>query len=44
MPPMVKVVEDKDGNVRDSALYCVGILKGRLGESLVDKYLSKIVK
>jgi hypothetical protein len=39
---MVKVVDDKDGGVRDSALHCMGILKGRLGESVMSKYLKDI--
>ena len=41
---MVKVVEDKDGGVRDAALHCMGILKGRYGESTMEKYISKLVK
>ena len=32
MPAMVKAIEDKDGTVRELALHCMGILKGRLGE------------
>mgnify|MGYP006893247802 CR=1 FL=1 len=39
---MVKAIEDKDGTVRDAALSCVGILKGRLGESVLDKYLKGV--
>lgn len=39
MPVMVKLIDAKDGGVRDSTLHCLGILKGRLG----DKY-SKYVK
>ena len=44
MPAMVKVLDDKDGGVRDVALHCMGILKGRLGEAATDKYLAKIIK
>jgi hypothetical protein len=38
LPAILKVVEDKDGTVRDNALHCMGILKGRLGDSVIDKY------
>ena len=36
---MLKAVEDKDGTVRDAALHCMGILKGRLTESVMANYL-----
>jgi len=42
MPAMSKAIEDKDGTVRDSALHCMGILKGRYGEAVMDKYLKNI--
>lgn len=38
LPTMQKVVDDKDGGVRDAAVHCMGILKGRLGESVMSKY------
>jgi hypothetical protein len=38
---MVKAVEDKDGTVRDTALHCMGILKGRLTDA-VAKHLDKV--
>ena len=41
---MVKAIEDKDGGVRDTALHCMGILKGRLTESVTAKYLKDINK
>jgi hypothetical protein len=41
---MVMVIEDKDGGVRDAALNTMGILKGRYGDSIMDKYLSKLNK
>jgi len=41
MPAMVKAIDDKDGTVRDAALHCMGILKGRYGET-VDKYLKDV--
>jgi hypothetical protein len=42
MPVMVKAIEDKDGAVREAALHCMGILKGRYGESVAAKYLDKV--
>jgi hypothetical protein len=39
---MVKVIDDKDGGVRDAALNCMGVLKGRLGESVMSKYLKDV--
>jgi hypothetical protein len=41
---MVKAVDDKDGAVRETAMHCMGILKGRLGDSIMDKYLKNLVK
>lgn len=42
LPAMVKVMDDKDGGVRDLALHCMGILKGRLGESVMSKFLKDV--
>lgn len=42
LPAMVKAIDDKDGTVRDYALHCMGILKGRLGESVMSKYLKDV--
>jgi hypothetical protein len=42
MPAMAKVIEDKDGTVRDSALHCLGILKGRLGQAVMDKHFKNL--
>lgn len=39
---MAKAMDDKDGGVRDLALHCMGILKGRLGESVMSKYLKDV--
>jgi hypothetical protein len=39
---MIKAVDDKDSGVRDAALHCVGILKGRYGEAIMSKYLKGI--
>ena len=39
---MVRAIEDKDSGVRDSALHCMGILKGRYGEAIMAKYLKGI--
>ena len=44
LPAMQKVVEDKDGGVRDTAVHCMGILKGRLGESVMSKYIAGMNK
>lgn len=44
LPAMVKAVEDKDGTVRETALHCTGILKGRLGDSVMDKHLKNVNK
>ena len=42
MPAMVKAMDDKDGTVRDTALHCMGILQGRLGAAVMDKYLKGV--
>jgi len=34
MPAMAKVIDDKDAVVREAALHCMGILKGRLTEAV----------
>lgn len=39
VPVLMKVSEDKEGEVRDAALNTLGIFKGRLGESTMSKYL-----
>jgi hypothetical protein len=39
---MIKAIEDKDSRVRDAALHCVGILKGRYGEAVMSKFLKGI--
>jgi len=39
---MVKAIDDKDGGVRDAALHCFGILKGRLGETIFVKYAKDV--
>jgi hypothetical protein len=36
---LIKVSEDKDGEVRDAGLNTLGIMKGRLGDSTMSKYL-----
>jgi hypothetical protein len=41
---MLKAVEDKDGTVRDGALHCMGILKGRLTDSVMANYLKDVNK
>lgn len=35
LPAVQKAVDDKDGTVRDNAIHCMGILKGRLGDSIM---------
>lgn len=40
LPAVQKAVDDKDGGVRDNAVHCLGILKARLGESVMSKYLA----
>ena len=42
LPQIMKAIDDKDGGVRDSALHCMGLLKGRLGESVTEKYLKNL--
>jgi len=39
---MAKAIDDKDGGVRATALHCMGILKGRLTESVTSKYLKDL--
>lgn len=39
---LMKSSEDMAGDVRDAALSCIGIFKGRLGESSMSKYLSDL--
>ena len=34
----MKLSEDPDGEVRNSALQCIGIFKGRLGEGAMSNY------
>ena len=36
---LVKLSEDPDGDVRNSALQVIGIFKGRLGEAAMANYL-----
>lgn len=40
IPALVKLSDDPDGDVRNSGLQCLGILKGRLGESAMSKFLN----
>lgn len=35
-------MDDKDGTVRDNALHCMGILKGRLGDGIMQTYLKDL--
>lgn len=42
LPAVSKVVEDKDGTVRDNAIHCMGVLKGRLGEALMQKFIKDL--
>lgn len=44
LPAMGKAIEDKDGTVREAALHCMGLLKGRYGESVMQKYLKDVNK
>jgi hypothetical protein len=39
---LMKSSDDMAGDVRDAALSCIGIFKGRLGESSMSKYLSDL--
>lgn len=41
MAAVAKATDDKDGGVRDTALHCMGILKGRLTDK-ADKYLKDL--
>lgn len=43
LPAVTKAIDDKDGGVRDTALHCMGILKGRLTESVTSTYTKKLV-
>ena len=40
---MVKALDDKDAGVRELALHCMGILKGRYSEATIAKYLKDII-
>lgn len=42
LPAIKKVMDDKDGTVRDNALHCMGILKGRLGDSIMQTYIKDL--
>jgi len=39
---MIKAIDDKDSGVRDVALHCFGILKGRYGDTIMAKYMKGI--
>ena len=42
LPAMAKVIDDKDGTVRQNALHCMGILKARCGDKIdINKYYSE---
>ena len=40
---LMKMSEDPDGDVRNSALSCLGIFKGRLGDSAMSNYLKDML-
>lgn len=40
---MVKALDDKDAGVRETALHCMGILKGRYSEATIAKYLKDVI-
>lgn len=42
LPAIAKVMDDKDGTVRENALHCMGILKGRLGEGMLTKFIKDL--
>ena len=42
LPAIAKVMEDKDGGVRDTALHCMGLLKGRLKDAIIGKFLKAL--
>jgi HEAT repeat protein len=42
MEKLVKCIDDKDGAVRESTLHVIGIMKAKLGEQYMEKYLEKI--
>jgi len=44
LPAMVKAIDDKDAGVRETALHCMGILKGRLGDGVTSKHLAGVNK
>lgn len=39
---VAKVMDDKDSTVRDNAIHCMGIFKGRLDEKTMSKYLKDL--
>jgi hypothetical protein len=39
---LIKLSDDQAGDVRDAALSTLGILKGRLGESGMSKFLADL--
>lgn len=43
LPVMVKALDDKDAGVRETALHCMGILKGRYSEATIAKYLKDVI-
>ena len=38
----MKCIDDKDGAVRETTLHVIGIMKAKLGEQYMEKYLEKI--
>lgn len=42
LPLVAKTVDDKDGSVRDVAIHCFGLLKGRLGEDFMAKFIKDL--
>lgn len=42
LPAVKKVMDDKDGTVRDNALHCMGILKGRLDEGIMTPFIKDL--
>ena len=42
LPAIAKVMEDKDGGVRDTALHCMGLLKGRLKDAIIGKFIKAL--
>lgn len=43
-PNIVKVLDDKDATVRDTACNCMGLFKARLPDNMTDPHLKNIVK